>query len=129
IGYLDYVMLNVKRKLALYGDQTCFSSLASLQQAISTFELATNTTDLTLWDVSSADTPVSQQHSNTAGTLTFSTATETLLSFVVFNNKVTQPSFEGIVPNQNLHSLTTPDLLIVTHPDFVQEATRLAQHR
>ncbi len=35
----------------------------------------------------------------------------------------------GLVTPQNLHSLNRADLLIVTHPDYLQAAERLAQHR
>src|SRR5690606_24906000 len=49
-GYLDFILLNIQRKLALYGDQTIFRSGESLKHAVSTFEIA-HTGDVVIWDV------------------------------------------------------------------------------
>jgi len=37
------------------------------------------------------------------------------------------PIFIEIIPNQNLHSYTQADLIIVTHSDFLNQANRLAE--
>src|SRR5688500_12293594 len=36
-GYLNYLLLNVTRNLALYGNQTVFTSASSLSNEVSTF--------------------------------------------------------------------------------------------
>src|SRR5690606_31601905 len=53
----------------------------------------------------------------------------TLQEFIVFNTKIAGPEFIEKVPNQNLRSLSTPHYIIISHPDFLQQATRLANHR
>ena len=40
IGYLNHFLISLKRKLALYGDQTIFTSAQSLANPVSTFEIA-----------------------------------------------------------------------------------------
>ncbi|MBK7649554.1 MAG: hypothetical protein IPJ20_00805 [Flammeovirgaceae bacterium] len=53
-----------------------------------------------------------------------------LKEFVVFkSDKAKAPVFEGKVSNQNLLGMAAPQLLIITHPDFLSEAQRLANHR
>ena len=37
-----------------------------------------------------------------------------------------QPQFFGQIQNQNLHSLTQADFIIISHPDFLSQAQRLA---
>ena len=40
------------------------------------------------------------------------------------------PVLEGSIPNQNLHATDTAEFIIITHPDFTQQAERLADiHR
>ncbi len=46
------------------------------------------------------------------------------------NGDFDEPEVIGTIENQNLHSLATPDYIIVTHADFLSQAERLAQlHR
>ena len=51
--------------------------------------------------------------------------------FIAFNESAayTNVEFVGSVANQNIRSLTNIDYVIVTHPDFLGEATRLANFR
>jgi hypothetical protein len=53
-----------------------------------------------------------------------------LKRFTAFNpDKAVSPNFESQIANQNLHALSPPQLIIITHPDFKKEADRLAAHR
>jgi len=130
IGYLDFFIVSLKRQLALYSDQTLFRSSNSLTNAISSFEIATPVSTVRVWDVSDPFEIKDQQISITGEKINFSTTTATLKNFVVFNmDKLKAPIFESKVSNQNLHGLTSPELIIISHPDFLSEAQRLANHR
>lgn len=130
IGYLDFFILTLKRKLGLYGDQTIFRSSASLINSTSTFEVDNAAPDVRLWDVTNSFDVMDQGYSLANNKLSFSTNTASLKEFVLFrSDKAKIPVFEGKVPNQNLLGMTTPQLLIITHPDFLSEAQRLASHR
>jgi hypothetical protein len=130
IGYLDFFILNLKRKLALYGDETVFRSSSSLTNSTSTFEVNNVTAGVRLWDVTDYLDTKDQDYSLTNNKLLFSTTTTLLREFVVFkSDKANAPVFEGKVSNQNLLGMTAPQLLIITHPDFLSEAQRLANHR
>jgi hypothetical protein len=127
-GYLDFFLLNVERKLALYGSQTIFRSRASLNNATSTFSIA-DASNVTIWNVTDPYTPAIQQYTLQSSQASFSIATESLKEFIVFNNDIPAPQLVGSLSNQNLHGISTPNLVIVTHPSFKDEVMRLAAHR
>jgi hypothetical protein len=128
IGYLDHVLLQVTQELAVYNQQTIFRSKESLQNPVSTFEIAESTAQTTVWDISDPYEPILQPSDVNTGTLIFSAVTSTLKEFIAFSS-AKSPELVGKVANQNLHGLTTPELVIVTYPDFKTEALRLAAHR
>ncbi|HEY9004675.1 MAG TPA: type IX secretion system sortase PorU [Ohtaekwangia sp.] len=129
MGYLDFFLLNVQRRLSLYGDQTIFRSGESVNNSTSTFQVSNVTDNSTIWDITDPYTPGIQQYNLQNGMAIFSTGTSSLREFVVFNSNVPSPELVGAVANQNLHGLSTPNLIIVANPDFKQEAARLAAHR
>jgi len=129
IGYLDYFLLQVTQKLALYGQQTIFRSSASLQQDVSTFEVDQTTSQTVVWDITNPYEPRVQKAVYNDGKTTFATATSTLKEFVIFGSGVSTPDLAGAVGNQNIKGGATPAFIIVTHPDFEAEALRLAAHR
>ncbi|HRG80746.1 MAG TPA: hypothetical protein PL167_14090, partial [Cyclobacteriaceae bacterium] len=111
VGYLDFFLLTLNRKIALYGDQTIISSSSSLVNPASTFEVASVAANTRVWDVTDPDNVKEQAFSISSDRLNFSTESQSLRIFVVFNpDKVKAPAIEGKVLNQNLHGITAPDL-------------------
>ncbi|RIJ43159.1 type IX secretion system sortase PorU [Pontibacter oryzae] len=130
LGYLNYLELSYERQLKMYGEQTAFRSVESINQPVSTFALAGTPAGISIWDVTNPLQVVAQEHNSG----TFSTSTDLLREFVAFQagSISSKPVVLGKVANQNLHSLNssgTLDFVIVTYPGFVQEANRLAAHR
>lgn len=129
VGYLDFFLLSFKRKLALYGDQTIFRSAESILNNTSSFEIST-TTGVQVWDISNPDHVMNQSFNTSESKVTFSTATNALRTFIVFNPaNLKAPVFEAKVLNQNLHQLAAPELIIITNNTLLNEAQRLASHR
>jgi hypothetical protein len=130
VGYLDYFLLQTVEQLRLK-DQTIFRSGKSLQYPVSTFEIRQANGSTLVWDITNPVEPQFQNAGfNTASTtLSFSTSTTTLKEFIAFNPGAPAPELVGPVANQNIRGMTTPSLLIVTHPDFKHEAMRLKAHR
>jgi hypothetical protein len=130
VGYLDYILFTCIRKLALYGSQTIFTSLASVANAASTFQITSSVSGAQIWEVTDLFDAKIQSTAATGNQLTFSTETSSLKKFVVFNPaSVTTPSFEKKIANQNLHQVTSADLIIISYPDWKDQAARLANHR
>lgn len=133
VGYLNYLILNVPRDLKLYGNQTSFRSVASTSQAVSEFIVGNASGAMLIWDITDPLNPKNQLYSLSGSNASFTANTATLKEFIAFSgSNFDLPAFVGIVPNQNLHSIDSPnlpDLVIVTHPLFLSSANRLAQFR
>ena len=128
-GYLDYLLISSKRKLALYNGQTIFSSNESLSNPVSEFVVSSVPSNITIWNITHYANPIKQSIRLDADQAQFSVQSTSLQKFVVFNSDIPTPQFVAKIENQNLHGLNTPNLVIVTHPLFRDEAQRLAQHR
>lgn len=130
VGYLDFFLLTLSRKLTMRNTQLLFRSPESVDVPVSTYEISNAIAGLQIWDVTDTDQVVQQEATLTSGKLIFSAPSETLRTFVVINpSQPAAPAFEGVVPNQNLRGTTSPELLILTHQNFISEAQRLATHR
>jgi len=132
-GHLDYVSLNFQRRLQLYENATFFRSFAAADQTVSTFRIAGATADLQVWDVTDFASPQAVTLRNTGNEAVFSVANpqRQLREYAAFRIEgLPEPRFAGKVVGQNLRGTTTnPDLLIVTAPQFLSEAQRLAEFR
>lgn len=134
LGYLNYLELHYERYLKLYGEQTAFRSVASTGAPASTFLIAEAPAAAAVWDVTDPLQPMAQQVDASGAGLRFSAPTDVLREFVVFQgNAISTKAIPiGKVANQNLHSTNSDgalDFVIVTHPSFLEEASRLAAHR
>lgn len=131
-GWLDWVQFNVTRQLAMTGGQMAFRSPESRAFAAVRYQVAQANEGLMVWDVTNPVSPVAQAFNFSGGTLSFGANTDGLIrEFVAFDpaQPLLQPEAIGPVPNQNLHGIAEVDMVIVSPPDFEQEALRLAQHR
>ena len=130
-AWLDYIQmivseLNVYRNTPLY-----LRNRASINQASAGFSLEGNN-DLSIWDISNIAEVKSIDYATNNGNLSFSYSPDSQVkSFVAFNDKedMSTPEFLGKVAPQNLHSLERADMVIIYHPDFIEAAQKLAEHR
>ncbi|CAN5290183.1 type IX secretion system sortase PorU [soil metagenome] len=130
VGYLDYILLHTKRVLALYGDQTIFQSIKSLGQPASQFTINLMPSGGFVWDVTDAFNASVQQSVINGTTCTFGANSSSLRKYVAVSDRnYPAPVSEGEVPNQDIHSISSVDMLIVTPREFILEAERLATHR
>ena len=133
LGYLDYIELNTRRYLTLYGQQMLFRDLQSIGTGnITEFNVSNINSNIEIWDVTDPTNVFIQGLSSIIGsTLKFVIPTDTLHEFIAFNNSVTYPVpvFSEKIKNQNLHATAQKDYIIVTHPDFADEALRIANYR
>ncbi|MEX1240597.1 MAG: type IX secretion system sortase PorU [Cyclobacteriaceae bacterium] len=127
-GFLDFVLLNVSRDLALYGDQTTFLSKESTAHPVSTFQIQQVTDNARIWEITDHYKVRSQEFTLSGSVGAFSDSTGQLKKWIVFAN-ASEPVFVSKMNNQDLSALPAPNLLIIAHPDFREEAQRLALHR
>jgi len=128
-GYLDYLILQTKRVLALTGHQTVFRSLKSLEQPVTRYAIQQATTNGMVWDVTSLH-PSVYQYTTTSGISRFTAPSTELKTFIVVSHQFyPAPVFVATVDAQNLRGIGALDLLVITAPEFESEAQRFADYR
>jgi hypothetical protein len=129
VGWMNYVEVNARRNLVMNGTEMTFRDTVSTGPGkVSSFNIAQANSKLTVWDISNVTNTAWQNSHLTATTLSFITRTDSLRQFVVFDSTALMPApFPiGRVANQNLHASPQADLIIISHPDFLVQAQRLA---
>ncbi len=131
--WLDYIRVQTRRKLNMQTGQLQFRDSRTVGAGNTTeFRIENAGAGLRVWDITSPMRPSEVQSYTSLNALSFRATTDSLRQFIAFDPLSDFPGIEQVevVNNQNLHSLATPDMLIVTTPDFNSEAERLASfHR
>ena len=130
-AYLNYFAIQSKRALQFYEMQTVVRSIESLNNTTTQFKVANANTQSKIWDISEAQRPDNIVYTLNGTEANFGIATQGLLkTFVLFSDKnLLEPHTIQLIPNQNLHELEVPDLLIITLPEWKIQADRLAEFR
>ena len=127
LSYTNRITLSYDRDLTLESDQLQFSLSANMDDPISTVEIFSENLPDYVLDVSNSTSFSAIPFDYENNSLRFNSDRSKERNYVVFRgNDFPRPEFEGTVPNQNLKSLSPADGLIVTHPDFLSQAERLA---
>ena len=123
---LNYFRFNYKRKLQLYNGSIQFR-LGQLP-ANSCYNLQGYSTTTHIWDISDPLNPVSVKPNVNNGNARF-VPTKGNEEYIAFDEQATVASVEFIekVPNQNLHGLTTPDMVILTPKEYISYAQSIAR--
>ena len=132
-GYLDWVQLQGRVSDSFSGNEMQYSDSKSVAPGrITQFAIRSTNSDAIIWDVSDPVNVKQIQYTLTGGNITFKSATDSLKTFVAFTEaNATAPSIKpAAIPNQDLHSSASADMIIVTHPLFSAYAEKLADiHR
>lgn len=128
VGWLDYLEVNVRRHLTMSGTQLNFRDLASMGAGNIAQYNFTSSVPVTIWDVTDPINVYNQSMTN-AGTLyQFAVPSDTLHEFISFTGtSFLTPIYSGKVVNQDLHAIAQKNFIIVAHPNFLQQAQRLAE--
>jgi hypothetical protein len=130
-GWMNYIWTNARRNLTMSGNQMPFRDYRSIGAGnISEYNLQSSLPTLRIWNISDMFNITEQQNTFAAGIHSFAVATDSLKQFIAFTGSgFNTPSFSGMVTNQNLHLRGTAaavDYIIVTHPQFLADAQKLA---
>jgi hypothetical protein len=131
-GWLDYISINARQSLSFGGGQMTFRDIKTIGEAVSRFDMTNSTSaNINVWDVTNP-TNVTAMNANQSGNqVTFNANTTELKEFVAYDGtSYYEPAFVSKIPNQNLHgAVVNPELVIIYHKDFIDDANRLATHR
>ncbi|MBE0637494.1 MAG: type IX secretion system sortase PorU [Bacteroidales bacterium] len=131
-GWLDYLELNVVRNSAFSGGQMAFRDLLSFgSNKVTEFRLNNANAGVTIWEITDPHNIKQVQAALSGNTMSFKLPTEELKEFIASDGTTLYDvQTVGKVPNQNLHGLSDIEYVIVSHPDFLEQANRLAEfHR
>lgn len=130
-AWLDYIEINFKRSYTNSKNYLRFRDKSSVANGnVSQFNLGNLSAEAKVWDISDFTEPKSQKLTPIGGNRNFIASTSTLKEFVAFEPSAFKvPDMVGKVENQDLHGLAQADFLIVTAPQFFNEAKRLGEFR
>ncbi|MBN2174309.1 MAG: type IX secretion system sortase PorU [Bacteroidales bacterium] len=128
VGWLNYYTLNYSSKLNFRGGQMEFRDIKTAEGSqVTDYFMSTITPDAIIWNVSDPQNVKRVTTTYTGQKLVFRLESESLQEFVAYDGtSFYNPEFVEKIQNQNLHSLSGYDMIILTHPLFLPEAQRLA---
>jgi hypothetical protein len=129
-GWLDRIVYNCRRNLVFNQSQFNFRDHRTVGGPSSFAKyILTNNSGFTplIWDVTDPLNVKEQMFNTNSNVLDFTATSDSLKEFAVFTNtQAYSPKAYGLIPNQNLHGIMQADFVIVTHPNFLAEAQRIA---
>lgn len=129
-AWLDYIYINVKRKLIFRDVSLKFRNFETLGAGnITKYNVSNMQSSNVIWDITDPTRAVKLNFTLNGSIASFKSESELLRKYIVFNsNTYLKPDLSNVtdVENQNLHSYSgNYELLIVTHPDFLESAKEL----
>lgn len=128
VGWIDRAIVNARRQLVFIGNTFQFRDIRTTAPGnICAYDITnSNASSTSVWNVTDFIKPLQQSITNNGSTVSFTATADSLNEYVVFNPLAAQkPVFVGQVQNQNLHSLTQADYVIIAPAQFNPYAKRL----
>ena len=130
-AYLDYIEIQAKCKLKITSTAMPFALTENIGNSnISSVTLGNASSQTMIWDVTDHNAVYALEGKLVGDQFTFNTFSDKPRRFIAFNGtEYKSVTTIGKVANQNLHGFTGIDMIIVSHPNFLSEAKRLAKFR
>jgi hypothetical protein len=128
-GWLDWITFQGRRSNSFYSSEMQYSDSKSVAPGrITGFTIRSLSTNAQIWDVTDPLNVKQIQYSRNGENIAFKSATDTLKTFIAFttDNAIVPLIKQAAVPNQDLHSSSPADMIIITHPLFRAYADELA---
>ncbi len=128
-GWLEWITLQGRRINSFSGSAVQYSDSKSVAPgAITTFKIQSNGNDPLVWDVTDPVNVSQIKYTKSGDTIKFKSATDTLRTFIAFtaSDAIIPLIKPSAIPNQDLHSSASADMIIITHPLFRAYAEELA---
>jgi hypothetical protein len=126
-GWLDYIEVNAKRNISMYGNQMDFRDVSTVGSGnITQFNLSSATSVYKIWEITDPINVNNSVFNDNSTTKNFIFESDSLRDFISFtNSNYLTPFYKGKIANQNLHGQPVTDMIIVYHPNFKEEVTDL----
>lgn len=132
VGYLNYIELNVPCSLSMYGRELAISNTSYLGKDTKSirFLLSDYSSSTQVWRVTDGVNIEQMPTEVVNGKLTWIGSNQQAEKYIAVNvdeQGWKRPERVGVVANQDLHTLSNIDYVIITPEEFVSQATRLAK--
>ncbi len=130
-GWLDYIEIHTDQSLEYDNTPLRVIEYTSIDHAYSKYSIKHNSKDLKIWDVTFPwdikEITAEQINDRTL----FTSPSDILRSFLVFDEADIdqQPVAVGKIENQNIHALSSADMVVIYHPDFETEVRVYQKYR
>lgn len=125
-AWLDYIKLTSRGSLVFNKDNFIFSDQNAIGK-IAKFIFDKPSPNLKVWNVTEIDKVQSYSLINSSLTMSKEDKLQWLVAFE--ENSCIEPSFISKIENQNLHSITKADMLVIFPKGFERAAQKIAIHR
>jgi hypothetical protein len=133
-GWLDYLTLNTRCNLIFDGGQLAFRDDQSAGTGkVARFQIGQATAGNLVWDVTDLGDIRQQYVTPIAGGIEFTATADNIREYIVFDPQsalLPVPVYSGdglgLIPDQDLHGLECPDMIILVHDDLKAYAQQLA---
>ena len=129
IGWLNYLQLNSRRALKITNNNLHFRDIQFLySDEVGKYIISNATSNTQVWDVSDI-LNVKKLPTNLVGSeISFLDSLSNLKTYYAFNSVFQKAELIGKIENQNLHNFGSEiEYVIITHPNFLSAANRLAE--
>lgn len=128
VGYLDFLEVHYQQLMRLGGATVWyFNAVEGVGPGqVFGFNVSGSNSTYKIWDISDPTNVREQQYSLNGTNMNFGVRADSIKHFVAHTSSGYQtPVNARQINNQNLHGLPATDFLIVTHPEFFEQAIRL----
>jgi len=125
-GWLDYLELNVRRKLILTGTQMAFRDIKSAGNNYARFTISGVSSKTKIWEITDPLNPLAHKTSLSGSQLNFVNNAQSIRQYIAIEDYDSSFTWRGKINNQNLHSENSYDYIIISHPKFLPAAQRLS---
>ncbi len=128
-GYLDFIELNARRNLNFSGYLN-FADWNSVGSGnIANYQIQNANTNTQIWDITNPLLATKMTSSLSGSVMSFNEDASSLHRFIAIDGtQFSTPAFIEKAANQNLHSYSPKDYIIITSPLLKSDAERLAAH-
>ena len=128
LARLNYITVNYQRQLALDNGRLYFVS-AQNHDTSTPLAISNAGEGVRVWDVTKPHLPVELNTATNGTTTVFAPAQSGRREYAAFsvNASYASPQLVGQVANQDIHALPVPDMIIITHPQYMTQALRVAE--
>lgn len=131
-GYLNYIEITAKRELKMVGSEMYFRNVDNLNTPVyNTYYISDANANVQIWDITDPLNIIRIETTQDGNFITFSDTNSQLKQYLAIdptakNSFTLSPTSVGVIANQNIHGLPAAEMIIISHPSFMQQAERLA---